>query len=293
MGNRLMVSILAAVAMAAFSAVITTPAHLSRLAVDRNGPGIPVVLAQSTQQPGAAKAQASKSAPDLSGVWGSATWDTLGSKSQRAAMSSKPGAPRGMAVGDVLFTPWGKRQYEYQKDQFVPPQANERGRNELDPSSHCFPDGPTRLMSDTNPFEIIQSARRVMIFSETNHEVRQIWTDGRQHPKDLDVTWNGHSIGKWDGDALVADTIGMHEETWLDGAGRGPSDKLHLVERFRRLDHDTLQIDMTIDDPKAYTKPFTVQIVRKLRPDWDIAETVTCDERYRRGIYFGEGPGGL
>ena len=280
--------LLTAVALAALSTILITSTNRSELGVSLANAQTPA----STVSP-AAKGQTAKSPPDLSGVWGSAVWDTLGSGRPRANMNSKPGVPRGMAVGDASFTPWGKRQYEYQRDQFVPPQGNDRGRNELDPLSHCFPEGPTRLMTDTNPFEIIQSARRVMIFSESNHEVRQIWTDGRQHPKDLDVTWNGHSVGKWDGDTLVADTVGMHEETWLDGAGRGHSDKLHLIERFRRLDHDTLQIDITIDDSKAYTKPFTVQVTRKLRPDWDIAETVTCDERYRRGIYFGEGPAGL
>ena len=285
---RLMGSIFTVAALATLSAILMTSSN-------RNELGVSLAMAQApaSTAPQVAKGQAAKSPPDLSGVWGSPVWDTLGSGRPRANMNSRPGVPRGMSVGDAFFTPWGKRQYEYQKDQFVPPQGNERGRNELDPLSHCFPEGPTRLMTDTNPFEIIQSARRVMIFSESNHEVRQIWTDGRQHPKDLDVTWNGHSIGKWDGDTLVADTVAIHEETWLDGAGRGHSDKLHLIERFRRLDHDTLQIDLTVDDSKAYTKPFSVQFGRKLRPDWDIAETVTCDERYKRGIYFGEGPGGL
>jgi hypothetical protein len=231
---------------------------------------------------------------DLSGVWGSGSWATLGSNSPKTgSMQKNPEVARALSAGDRFFTTWGKQQYEYNRDQFVPPEGGERGRHELDPMTHCFPAGPTRLMSDQNPFEIIQSSRRVMIFSETNHEVRQIWMDGRKHPNDIDVTWNGDSIGHWEGDALVADTVGFHEETWLDGAGRGHSDKLHLIERFRRVDHDTLFIDVTIDDPTAYTKPFTYQIVRKLRTDWDIAETVTCDERYRKGIYGGEGPGGL
>ena len=245
------------------------------------------MLAQNGKGSGSAKA------PDLSGVWGSTNWDTLGSSSPRSGPLVSPGGGKGLSAGDPLFTPWGKRLYEYNKDQFVPPMGGERGRTELDPMSHCFPAGPTRIMSDQNPFEIIQSARRVMIFSETNHEVRQIWMDGRKHPDDIDVTWNGHSIGHWDGDTLVADTVGLHEETWLDGAGRGHSDKLHLIERFRRVEKDILQIDVTVDDPKAYSKPFTYQVVRRLRPDWDIAETVTCDERYTRGLYHGEGPAGL
>lgn len=266
MGNRLMRSMLTVLGVLVFSAAM---------------------LAQNGKNAGAAKV------PDLSGVWGSGNWDTLGSGGPRSSPLVSPGGGKGLSAGDPFFTAWGKQLYEYNKDQFVPPMAGERGRTELDPMSHCFPAGPTRIMSDQNPFEIIQSNRRVMIFSETNHEVRQIWMDGRKHPEDIDATWNGHSIGRWDGDTLVADTVGLHEETWLDGAGRGHSDKLHLIERFRRIDHDTLQIDVTIDDPKAYGKPFTYQILRKLRPDWDIAETVTCDERYTKGLYHGEGPAGL
>src|SRR5262249_52548292 len=131
------------------------------------------------------------------------------------------------------------------------------------------------------------------ILYEQDHAIRQIFTDGRDHPKDLDLTWNGHSIGKWDGDTLVVDTIKMREETWLDGAGHAHSDQMRMIERYRRTDRNTLQLDLTLEDPKTFTKPWTRQVVYQWRPDMEIMESVTCDERYRKGIFFGEGPSGL
>ena len=95
-----------------------------------------------------------------------------------------------------------------------------------------------------------------MLF-ENNHWVRQIWMDGRAHPTDRAPNWMGHSIGKWDGDTLVVDLVGLNDLTWLDASGRPHSDALHVVERYRRIGHDTLEIELTFDDPKAYTKPWT------------------------------------
>ena len=88
----------------------------------------------------------------------------------------------------------------------------------------------------------------------------------------------GHSIGKWDGDTLVVDTVGLNDKTWLDGLGHPHSDALHLVERIRRVDHATLQFDLTFDDPKAYTKPWMGKQVFKLRPGWEIPEHIICED---------------
>ena len=107
--------------------------------------------------------------------------------------------------------------------------------------------------------------------------MRQIHTDGRDHPKDLLPTWLGDSIGKWDGDTLVVDTVGFNDKTWIDNTGLPHSDALHLVERLRRVSHDVLQLDITVDDPKAYTKPWSVQRVFDLKPDWEIGELI-CED---------------
>jgi hypothetical protein len=89
------------------------------------------------------------------------------------------------------------------------------------------------------------------------HTWRVIFMDGREHPKDLDPSYSGHSTGKWDGDTLVVDTIGFNEKFWLTREGIPSTSALHLIERFTRTDHDTLKYEVTIDDPGAYTKPWT------------------------------------
>ena len=89
----------------------------------------------------------------------------------------------------------------------------------------------------------------------------------------------GHSIGRWDGDTLVVDTIGLNDKTWLDTAGHPHSDALHVVERIRRVDHDTLENTLTFDDPKTYTKSWTSTIIYKLHPDWSLREDIVCEDR--------------
>jgi hypothetical protein len=128
------------------------------------------------------------------------------------------------------------------------------------------------------PFEIMQIPGRVIMYFEYDHFVRQIFMDGRQHSPDLIPSSMGDSIGKWDGETLVVDTVGFSDKTWLDGEGLPHSDALHLVERIRRLGHDSMTIDFTIDDPKAYTKPWTAHNVFELKPGWTIGEVVCEDD---------------
>jgi hypothetical protein len=127
------------------------------------------------------------------------------------------------------------------------------------------------------PVEILQAPGRVMMYFEYDHFVREIFTDGRQHTADLNPTYMGEAIGKWDGNTLIVDTIGFNEKTWLDYAGHPHSDALHVVERIQRVNHDTLVNDITIEDPKAYTKPWTSHMVFELHPDWKIEETI-CED---------------
>jgi hypothetical protein len=146
-----------------------------------------------------------------------------------------------------------------------------------DPNLACLPEGVPRFMiSVPYPMEIFQGPTRVLIIHEGTSVLRQIHM-GRQHPKDLDPTYAGDSVGKWEGDTLVVDTIGFNDKTWLDGGGLPHTEMLHVVERIRRRDHDTLVDEFTIDDPKAYTKPIASQQVYKLKPDWEIHEYV-CEE---------------
>src|ERR1700723_361668 len=141
----------------------------------------------------------------------------------------------------------------------------------------CFPPGMPRLYLQPFPMEIIQVPGRVIMLFEFSHFIRQIYTDGRKHNTALGPTWLGDAIGHWDGDTLVVDTIGFNDKTWLDRAGHPHSADLHLVERIRRVDDKTLTDDISIEDPKAYTKPWGGQITFQLRPTWNITEMV-CED---------------
>ena len=245
------------------------------------------VTGQAAQQTGAAKesakAQAANKAPDLTGVW--AEWRRL---SMQPDQSNLPKQPPAMERAEpMVLTPFGKERFLYNKD---PLNERDRGRNELDPASHCFPPGPVRIAP---PFEILQTPTKITIIYEDDHTVRQIFTDGRKHPDDLELTWNGHSIGKWEGDTLVVDTIGMRDESWLDGAGHVHSDQLHLVERIRRVSHEVLEIKRTLTDPKVLAQPWSQTTTYPLSPGWDLIENYRCEEHLQRGTYLGEGPSGL
>jgi len=117
-----------------------------------------------------------------------------------------------------------------------------------------------------------------MLF-EFDHLFREIYTDGRGHSTTVGPTWMGDSIGKWEGDTLVVDTTNFNDKSWLDWTGHPHSDQLHLVERIRRVDHNTLRDDMTFDDPKAYTHPWSGLAMFELHPDWSIQENV-CEDSF-------------
>ena len=144
----------------------------------------------------------------------------------------------------------------------------------------CAPPGLTRLFQlAPRPMEMLQLPGRVVQLFEWDHWVRQIWTDGRKHPEETDQTWMGHSIGWYEGDTFVVDTVGFNDKTWIDNRGHPHSEQLHLVERYRRVDQDTMVLDLTFEDPKAYTRPWSGQFVFVLKPSWDIQEEVFCEDR--------------
>jgi hypothetical protein len=130
-----------------------------------------------------------------------------------------------------------------------------------DPLTKCLPIGPARgIQAGIMPFQIVQTPAVFTILFENQHTFRIIHTDGRSHPKDLDPTWFGDSIGNWDGDTLVVDTVGLDDRTWLDTAGHEHSDQLHLVERFQRVDGNTIKWTVTFEDPKYFTEPWSVTL---------------------------------
>ena len=128
-----------------------------------------------------------------------------------------------------------------------------------DPSGlKCLPFGMPRQIFAPNAMQMIQTPGQVAILYEFEHMFRVIPTTGGEHSKQPEITWNGESIGKWEGDTLVIDTVGLNPDTWMDRGGHMHSDALHVIERYRRLNAGTLEVRITIDDPKVFTKPWTV-----------------------------------
>ena len=255
MRNCFLGSILVAVAVLAFS---------------------PIILAQ---QSGTAKGQAiprlPDGKPDLSGVWD--VPESADINDARKAFVSWE-APS--------LQPWALEIYKENRRGIERPDSD--GRQELDPQFNCFPPGPSRLLG-SHPFEFIQLPGRVLILSEADHWVRRIYMDGRGHPDGYPITWMGHSIGKWDGDTLVIDTIDINDKTWIDSLGHPHSDALHLVERIRRVDPDTLQIETSFHDPKAYIKPGKAKLIYQLMPPaYEIMERVRCDDMLGFGKRTGQ-----
>jgi hypothetical protein len=125
--------------------------------------------------------------------------------------------------------------------------------------------------------QIVQTPKEVIQLFEYDHLVRHIYIDGRSHPGDPDPTWMGNAIGHWKGATLVVDTIGFNDKSWIDRVGHPHSEKLHTIERFRRVNQSTIQMDLTLEDPMAYTKTIEKQFVFVLQPKWGILEHVCID----------------
>jgi hypothetical protein len=187
------------------------------------------------------------------------------------------GAPGGARAGskaepDVPFLPWSRGVYDY----------NSQNNSKYDPEGYCLPPGGPRLMATPYPMEIIQQPehkRILMIFEGATHIWREIYMDGRPHPQgdELNPTYLGHSVGRWEGDALVIDVVGFNENTWLDYYGHPHTDLLHVVEKFTRPNKGTLHYEALIDDPGTYAKPWTVQWDIPWLPDGELTEYI-CQE---------------
>jgi hypothetical protein len=192
--------------------------------------------------------------PDLSGVW-----QTDLKFNTNLAADLPPGA--------VLMTPWGKGLYD----------ARQANNSKDDPEGFCYPPGVPRASGVPFPEKIIQMRDAIVILYETRTTFRQIFLDGRARAADAQPTWMGYSTGRWDGDVLVVHTTGFNDRTWLDDDGHPHSENLRVTERFRRPDVGHLVIDITIDDPKAYERPWTATEVFQLLPGSELLEYV-CNE---------------
>jgi len=206
---------------------------------------------------------------DLSGVW-------LGGGGNDADISN----PRSLKPGDqVIMQPW----------------AEEVVKNRLskeDPEANCLPGGIPR--GSPYPWRIVQTPTHYFILFEGNiHSYRQIFMNGK-HPDDPDPTWYGHSVGHWEGNTLVVDTIGFNDKFWFDYKGHPHTEKLHTIERYTRTDLGHMAIEVTIDDPGAYVKPFTAVGRATLMPGAELLEYICQENNQDLPLLQGpaRGPGG-
>lgn len=197
--------------------------------------------------------------PDISGLW-----------------RPPAGAVRDIArflEGEVPAQPWAASLYKERR-------AN---NNKDDPTAQCVPGGVPRSNLVGYPYKILSTPGLVVILYEAVHAYRQVFTDGRELPVDPNPTWMGYSVGRWEGDAFVVRTAGFNDEGWLDNGGRPNTASLRVIERFHRKDFGHMDVEITIDDPGAYTKPWTIALQLTLAADDELLEYV-CSENNR---YFG------
>jgi hypothetical protein len=189
---------------------------------------------------------------DLSGVW------VLSSRSQGLGREVPPMTPAGDAKFKANIPGFG-------------PRARPGGN---DPIGTCDPMGVVRTLNSERPIQFVQIPGRVLQFLEWGHTWRDIWIDGRQLPKDPEPKWYGISVGKWQGDVFVVDSVGFDERTWLDSLGYPHSEAMRLEERYHRVDRDNLELAVTLEDPEVYTKPWVGdKKTFKLQPQQSLEES--------------------
>jgi hypothetical protein len=219
--------------------------------------------------------------PDLSGLWESVRSGTgqqiVGVDPPPLGRTSQFWNIGAGLEGDLPLQPWAfelrnKRVADVSKDN---------------PDAHCLPIGFTQLHNHPQPRKIIQTPSLIVMLYEANGGVRQIFTDGRALPNnDPQPWWYGYSVGKWEGDTLVVETVGFRDGGWLDVNGAPLTDAAKLTERFRRVNYGNLEIEVTVNDPKAYTKPWTaVKMRHRLLPDQELIEFV-CGENEKSSQHF-------
>ena len=163
-----------------------------------------------------------------------------------------------------------------------------------DPEANCLPTGVPRIAP--YPWRVVQAPLQgkathlYFLFEGNIHSFRQIFVDGREHPDDLDPTWYGHSIGHWEGDTLVVDSVGFNEEFWFDFLGHPHTEQLRTIERYTRTSYGTLENVTTVIDPGAYEKPFTIKFEARLRPGWELMEYI-CNENNQDVEHLQGAPG--
>src|ERR1700683_2206678 len=225
--------------------------------------------------------------PDLSGVWqyvrGPMPPGTPAPATPPAAAAPAASDPRDLVPLAVRLSQFWNLGASFKDGLPFQPWAAELHRQRVaqnsqdNPDAHCLPLGLMQLHTHGQPRKMIQTPGVIVILYEANGGVRQIFTDGRPLPQDPQPWWFGYSTGKWDGDTLAVETTGFRDLGWLDVEGSPLTESGKIIERFRRVDYGHLEIEVTIDDPKAYTQPWTVTVHQRIMLDTDLIEFV-CQE---------------
>jgi hypothetical protein len=241
--------------------------------------------------------------PDLSGLWqfvdsnprvrppGAegvlATAGDASSKSGKPPAVDANGLPRGFRSqfwdigstipGGLPYTPWGAALRKQRMDN----------NNKDNPDAHCLPMGLLQFHTHPQPRKMIQTKDEIIIIYEANYGLRDIHLDGRTLPdaNDAEPWWYGYSVGHWEGDTLVVETNGFRDDVWLDVQGSPLTSSGKMIERYRRPNYGHLEIDVTVEDPKAYTKPWTVRINQRVMLNTDLIEFV-CNENERSDAHL-------
>jgi hypothetical protein len=192
--------------------------------------------------------------PDLSGLW-----QPPDGYVQNIIRDLKP--------GEVSLKPWAAELYQHRRDT----------ESKEDPTGWCVPGGVPRSDVVPYPFKIFTLPGVTLILYEAVQSYRQIFTDGRSFPKDPNPAWMGYSIGHWEDDTLIVETAGFNDHGWVDNYGLPNTDALRVTERFRRRDFGHMDLEVTVDDPKAYAKPWTVKLAFRLLADTELLEYI-CSE---------------
>jgi len=228
--------------------------------------------------------------PDLSGIWRAVNGERgpidtqLGRAPNAEPPPGSPPVAHFFDIGaqfDPPYTEWGEQTLEE--------RINDGAR--ANPDAHCLPMGPMQFHLHPQPRKVIQTRDLIVIINEANSGIRQIFLDGRKLPgDDAWPWWFGYSVGHWEGDTLVVESSGYRDDVWIDYNGSPLTSSGKITERFRRPNFGALEIDVTIEDPKAYTEPFTVRVNQQILLDTDLIEFVCIENEVSSQYYYQSEP---
>jgi len=264
-------------ALIGFYAFASTPASAQwPLHMD----GVPL-LADGTPDLNAPTPRTLDGKPDLSGTWTKIRNAPRGGEQGRPVgepFQPPPGVPPYATFWDQGFGFEGGLPYQPWARQVREERMIDNGAD--NPDSYCLPLGHMQFHTHGQPREIIQSPGQIVMLYEASAGIRQIFMDGRSLPDNDPIEWwYGYSVGRWEGDTLVVETTNFRDEGWLDFNGSPTTVQLKTTERFTRVSYGKMEIDITIDDPGAYTEPFSLRVEHRIMPGENLIEWVCENEQ--------------